>query len=485
MAAFRFRKRPVYLFPRVGMIYGLASLLLVLAVFFAVDRFAVEPLVTSGEIDGPAWHDHNAWVLSNQASLSTTDSLFVRQWKGHPVSVEKTTPHRILVMGDSFVWGSAYMSLNHLWWRQLAIELERRGYHDVEVIAVGDRGWSTRRQLDLAREIVPLYQPDLVIWGYVVNDPDEGLLGMTASTIERYISVIPQSVAPNISYQLARLGQAKRQEQLSGPEFGYVMTEWQLELLEGENWQQYENTVAEVGRFMETADLSGFMITLPHFPSVEFFGLRYAAVVPLWEGGGIDVLNLIDAAAGQFGATDLDGDISWGINPNDSHPGPRLTRFYASQAVDLLERDHAEVIGLRTDASHRPVINDWLPHNLQVVALEDATWTLTYPTTEQWMPIMPIGVPAIQLALAFPLPVEGVTVSAPGLESVEVWATFLDAGELYDDGVFHSLGRQKGSNLVFEVPSELQARPLSIIRIRAEGVDGAPVTVGIEQGGTS
>ncbi len=63
--------------------------------------------------------------------------------------------------------------MNDIWWRQLAREVDRRGYKDVEIIAAGMQGINTRIELDVAKKVIPKFKPDLVIWGYIPNDADE------------------------------------------------------------------------------------------------------------------------------------------------------------------------------------------------------------------------------------------------------------------------------------------------------------------------
>src|SRR4029434_5090068 len=108
----------------------------------------------------------------------------LRHWSGEPPPPADSR-RTILVLGDSFVWGPPYLSLNHLWWRQLMIELERRGYRQVRVVAAGHSGWSTHRELECLEELLGEVKPDLVIWGYVTNDPDEKLIPQISDLRDR------------------------------------------------------------------------------------------------------------------------------------------------------------------------------------------------------------------------------------------------------------------------------------------------------------
>ncbi len=79
---------------------------------------------------------------------------------------------RILVVGDSFTWGVGVYSDD-----TYADRLERRlnaldPEVPIEVIAWARPGWNTEQELEAVREELPRLQPDLMILGFVLNDPE-------------------------------------------------------------------------------------------------------------------------------------------------------------------------------------------------------------------------------------------------------------------------------------------------------------------------
>src|SRR5437868_970915 len=169
LASFRVGRRTLYIVPLRGIVYAAVSAATVFLVLICLDRFVLGSLEAGGWTAGELWARHNKVVEENDRRKTTTNECQLREWNGQPLPASQG--HRkILVMGDSFVWGPPYVTLNHLWWRQLAIELERRGYREVDVVAAGHPGWSTHRQVECARELIPAVKPNLVIWGYVTND---------------------------------------------------------------------------------------------------------------------------------------------------------------------------------------------------------------------------------------------------------------------------------------------------------------------------
>ena len=129
------------------------------------------------------------------------------------------------------------------------------------------------------------------------------------------------------------------------------------------------------------------------------------------------------------------------------------------------------------------VVNDALPHDMDWRVVAPGAVTLVYPTGTRWMPTMPLDLPAVQLALEFPVAVDRIRVEGAGPEGARVWASLLDRTELHDDGVFHDLGRATGAEAVFNLPEDLRGRALSVLRLRAEDGDGRELTVRFESGG--
>lgn len=472
------RGRSLSVAPRLALVRGLLSIVLVAGTLASVDRVIVAGLVRKGELDGALWQEHNDLMRANYAELAIGTGP-VREWPGHLVELEKRSQRRVLVMGDSFVWGSPYLSLNHMWWRQLEIELHRRGYRDVEVIAAGDAGFSTRQQLEAAREVVADFNPDLIIWGYVTNDPDEGLveqLPVNSGTSGLGRIVLP--VAPEIGHQLDRLRNAKQDRLRSGSTHGYEYTEWEQQLLTGPNWRAYATTINELSDFVQSTGLPGFMITLPNSPSPTYFEPRYGPVLPLWRDAGITVVDSLAPAVEAFGDHSAKVRIEWGINPNDGHPGPRMAKFHALVAADHLEQQHADVLGPKHyEARATPTVNDWLPHDLQIEVATAGSYRLRYPTSDRFSPVVPLDAPAVQLALREPTRLQEVAVEGASADG-RMWATFLHADERFDDTAFHEL-ENDGSGR-FRVPSLFAERELSLLRYRDPAARGTILTVSLE-----
>jgi lysophospholipase L1-like esterase len=74
----------------------------------------------------------------------------------------------ILMIGDSFTYGS-FIRHMETYPTQLEAKLLAEGY-DVNIINAGVPGYGTDQELIYLKELLPVYQPDLVVWNLFEND---------------------------------------------------------------------------------------------------------------------------------------------------------------------------------------------------------------------------------------------------------------------------------------------------------------------------
>lgn len=489
---FRMNNRGWHFLPAIAVRRASVSLIFVLTLLFGIDRIALPRLEEQGMTSGSLWQKHNELVVTEHRKKDTSvpieipevhqkeksvdshttgaQTFGVRSWTGHSVTEHKSTACRILVMGDSFVWGSPYLTLNHMWWRQLEIELRGRGF-DVEVIAAGQPGAATRDQITSARILIPRYRPDLVIWGYVTNDPDEGLIKQISWSQQSLpgfnrVRVALGRIWPRLVAKFDSLRSIKLEKSYTGPRFGYEYGEWELKLVEPTNLAVYEKTVQQVRQIMDEHRLPGFMMTLPNYPSTRHFNPRFDPVIPIWQRAGVTVHNSLPAFVKQFGEFEDTGNatVDWGINPADGHPGPRACRFLAIQAADVIEQKYSGALGSRSRSETNHIeINDWLPFTSpdeQPKQINDHSWTMTYPAESRCIS-MPIRTPAYLIALKEPALIKQLVIEGEAIKTTQVWVTCVDAVERFDDGHCHDLGQQNGTITSWQLPD----RAISTIRI--------------------
>ena len=411
-----------------------------------------------------SWQQENTRINeNNDAKILSSPEDWIWRSQGFPTTEESKKTHRILVLGDSFVWGDGYANMNDLWWRQLERELRRRGYDDVEVIALGASGASTRQQLDHLRKALPRYRPDLVIFGYVTNDADEGLVkqfdyaGLSKDAIVEYHHRHAESGwLRRLHFQLEQRRREKLIQKRAGPKRGYEYNEWELQLLGPTNLGAYEQTLREVARFMRDADTPYFFISLPNHPGEEWFRPRYAPIKPLFAAARVEFVDILDDFSAAYPpGTALANDLGWGISPANAHPGVVSTRFYAREAADVLERSYASVLGPRgaPRASEAPEINDWMPAMLAVQQNTVGQIRFEYPRDAAKMLRMPLEQSQLRLHLSMPSNLREIRLAGADLARAQLQLTQVSPDDGVDYGDLTSLPAQSGKQLRWDVPA--------------------------------
>lgn len=459
-------KNRLQILPLKAIYYFLCSILVVLLVLACVDRLLLPDLARKAIIGSPAWVDHNKRVYNFMAERNLADSN-EPVWRSAVYQVDKSAgdKKRILVVGDSFAWGDGLENMNDVWWRQLQLELSRRGYENVEVIGAGTCGAATRKELAWAKKLNDQYKPDAIVFGYVANDPDEGgdiagngMVKQLNSAGEDQISSMLQSassVFPNLSYQLSHLRDAKLIAQKSGPA-GYEYNEWQEKILQGDNWKAYTGTIASVGEFAKEAKKPVFAVALP-FPSPGAEKL-FSPVEKLFLQNGVPFLNIFDrvlAWSAERTRTTGNGVKTLASNPVNGHPSLPLTHYFAGATADYMEKTCQDVLGPKTSAvgAAAPEINDFLPPVLACKKTNTNTYTMYFPQNQKDFLILPLERPYIQLNLAKPVLASSIHIAGKNLANSSLAIRTGEQAKFAETATVKDLGQKKGSECNFKLPA--------------------------------
>jgi hypothetical protein len=468
---------------------GCTALGLLLIEYGVLPRLEKPAAPTAAQLNSLAWVRDNDLINQNnyRKNVITRDD-WTWHSAGHPVSIERHTARRIMVISDSWVWGDGYANMNDIWWRQLARELLRRGYADVEVLGVGKRGASTHDELDQLRKVFPKYRPDLVIMGYVTNDADEHQVPQFDYRIldrdpfvQFHQRLAKAGFLPRLNFQLAELRKQKRLAILSREKLFWDYPGWERKLVEPENLKFYRPTVQALGEFVRQLGVPFFMMTTPVSPTGKTWAPYYAPVEPIFAENQLRFCNILDDFARAYAGQKPPNNLNWGINPANGHPSSLSAHFYAMAAADILERDYPEALGPRTPppAAFAPEINDWMPANLVIAARTPAHVTFTYPASDDWMIRQPVGRPHVMFSLAMPARVRAVRMTGPALRGAEIYLTNIDAHFHCDVGTLVALPRQEGHELTWALDPMGTGEDLNTIRLVAD-FDGADRTVTFE-----
>lgn len=498
-----FRALKISVLPFQGLRNFALSCLVLFAALTILERIVIPHLEDQRKLGAFSWQSENIRInRDNYHKNKATPESIVWRSDGFPVSEEKSQAKRILVIGDSFVWGDGYANLNDIWWRQLQRELASRGYSHVEVIGAGYCGLSTHEELTQARKIILRYDPDLVIWGYVTNDPDERLVkqlyyvdeledsvaraagkeGGDQATRD-WISRIPSTLFPNIRMLLKSRRNSKLAVELSNEQNGYDYNTWESKILEGANFEAYKKTVHDLASFIRQSGTPTFMMALPTYPSRNYFRPKYQKVEPVFAQAGIDFKDTLDDLLAEYGNLDdgssgsssaslsWQGLLSWGINPVNGHPGTRATHFYAVEAANYLEKKYPQVMGEKELPVRAPVIriNDWMPPELMTAAqtgdVDKLYFHFNYPVDVGNMLTMPFRRPHVQLDLDEPVELGELRVKGPPTGVMTVYVTVVNRKEGYDDGQVYLLGKTVNGKMVRKVALNELPGPVNSIEI--------------------
>jgi|GEM_PF-2047006 len=466
-------------------------LLVVILAILAIDAWLFNGLVrtrnTAGQFSGDLrkpvntldWSRENILYKDNQAVRNIGNGGGfgwddqAEDWVIRTATIPATKeriPHRrrILVIGDSFAWGDGYSNINNVWWSQLERELRRRGHDRVEVIGAGACGASTRDQIARADGLVETYDPDLVIWGFCHNDPDEKIVehsDITQGTIVsadpwmiRFGNLVENKVFPLASWELQ---QKRRKRIIRGANHWNGYLEWLDKIYdpEGASWASYLETLTEVGEHMErisnprkrvvwvddgealnaSGEPSGTR-TEEIKPGIPSFFL-FIAGEPRGFDGSVDKRPakqvLLTTEMDRLGIAHVDSQplldarysglapIEFWVNAANGHSSVLGTSCWAVVAADYLAEHHADLLGEPTPPSSRKLrhlVNDWLPANMTVERhLGARTLDLILDGSPELYPTLPFGQSHIRLHLTDATSLSAIRLSSPWLEKAEVW----------------------------------------------------------------
>jgi hypothetical protein len=448
----------------------LGALLGLLATIAALVDWQLHRHAEKGVLSSSEWERENRLIEAEiDRKIASNEGAPLFRSLGYEPPAPAPGRRRILVIGDSFIQGAGHTNINIIWWRQLAWELERRGYRDVDVVAAGLSGAGTQDQLSWLRNpaFMQAARPDLMVLGYVTNDPQ--MKDATGAGLVKYYvppAAKPQQadvVLPMLRHQLG--ARAAAQPGIEGnDEVGYPYAQWELKILEGESFRRYRELLKELAAWIAQQRIPTLYVTTPNRPDEPYFEQRHAPVREAFKSAGIELNDLLPQLLKCCSGTSPP--LGWGVNPANGHPGPQMTHFYAVQVADLLERRHRALLGARSEAARATAlaINDWMPARVNPRRSGENEWTFAFPENEAKLLRMPVGIPHVALNFERPALLREVVLTGSGADRFRVWAMVLDqAGHERRDYV--PMGEGAGPRLALAVPSELAQKRVTSLRI--------------------
>jgi hypothetical protein len=249
------------------------------------------------------------------------------------VSLNKAAgTRRIALIGDSFIVGDG-LRQEEIWGVKLRNLVTAR-YPNVEILLWGRNGWSTRGALNFLKQDGVLFKPDLLIVGFVTNDPSpcefdcfHRLSWQDALLLGPIKGLFPESI--NFLASLVN-----RLIESNSNAIGYE--NYENGLYSEKNLAAYYATLSELSQFCSANRLPVVVVLTPN-DSSERFRDKYRKIEPLMAQAGLPVLNLLPAVTSKLGH--MPTHKLWASRAN-GHPGSLLTTLYAHEVFAYLENEN-------------------------------------------------------------------------------------------------------------------------------------------------
>lgn len=492
-----FTVKRIPVFPLNSFIYALVGFVIVVTALFVVESAVKNPT-----LDQWAKEDSKIWAMDKDKNYDHKTDYPLIKVRG--TAIEKDAPVKILVLGDSFVFGYGYSNFNYMWWNQLSNVLKIRGYN-CDIYGVGYEGASTYSELQwlTTTSMVSDLDPDIIIIGYVTNDPDSSYskedVASQYGTLTQVLDLPFKNTITKLWPGVFSIFDNKISEKL-GPlglfnhKIGFQYATWELKQIKGEKLAQYNSQVIKpLGEFEVSSGIPIVLVTTPHMPSINYFEPRYAPVLPLFEKAGIKTYNMLNNFCNTLSDKKYEDNLF--INPVDPHPGTAGTWFYSKYIANLLESDYPDILGKKTLTGkeiYNIDVNDWMPYSLSPQTVTgsgtSAKYIISYPdkNSQDSFLTMPANENYVKLNFKYPVDISTVTIEGKKLDSATLYVTGINEDLGFDDQVMHKLGKKSGQTCEWADNNALRVTSLCIHAETSDGTgDNLTVKITCKEGAVS
>ena len=316
---------------------ALQNLLLVCcSIFFTLGilEIALKYIPSNLEQEAPLWIPYKQKMMSARINevhhIRSQQNRYGFNDKEH--SLRKVPGmNRIAVLGDSFIWGAGVED-QAIWTNKLASLLTQNGVRS-EILNWGKSGWSTLHEFRFLKSDGILYDLDLLLVGFVVNDPV-----MDDSQSKRFVypgGIIDRLLIQPVSRYAFSNAISFIVDLFNGffdTFFGYGYINWLNKVYTKENLEQYQALLKDMSEYCRSRHIRMLFVMTPenHHPSLQ---QRFEKIVPLLKNADIDYLNLYPAVYEEL--HHIPNRKLW-ANPADGHPGDQVTDVYARHVYRYL-----------------------------------------------------------------------------------------------------------------------------------------------------
>jgi lysophospholipase L1-like esterase len=221
-----------------------------------------------------------------QGAMVRTNSFGMRD--DEPIAEKADDLTRIVVIGDSYTFGFGVAGENtYVNVLERMLNESAEGGRRFETLNLGVGGYSTRDEAIVLEHKVARFQPDLVLVGYVLNDPE-------IDPIQSLHAAFAQTSWWQHSSALRRVSKARFDadlESLGGGEYYRYLHAHE------EKWASVVLGFADMGSFARSADLPVVVVIFPVIPNGRWREYPYAdlhqKVAAAADAAGLPVIDLL------------------------------------------------------------------------------------------------------------------------------------------------------------------------------------------------
>lgn len=423
--------------------------------------------------------------VHNMPAMYDSFELNPELQKGYPLidintKSDSDNAFNIVVIGDSFVWGTSTLNKNELFWRVLENDFRREG-KNVNVYGVGISAANAYEELSWLTDstLIEDLDPDLVVFGYVYNDADDSvqISGETVNWEEElpFLNTI-KNILPNIYNGLIENIAAKTMYTSKYSGGDYVNYDGAPPVLKGRFYEKYKTDFAEkLDAFAAESEFSVAVVTLPTRPNNFMLEQLYKPLDEIYSKcENVNYYNCIKEynkfASGKHSK-------NYQVNAVDFHPGSSTNRFYADYIKDFVEKDFvSDINDLPEDYNNEDIvtINDYLPYGVSPTkTYEDekfVRYEIEYPSMQKqyelygieipsYYLVSPLGEPHTKLSFSQDINISEVKIEG-GYDDIRLYYTRTDDKLRYDDHETFEL--KKTDNGTFPVDKDINLTSILI-----------------------
>ena len=229
---------------------------------------------------------------------------------------------RIAVLGDSFIWGDG-LPYEKVWSHKLEAKLLNT-YDSIEVLHWGKNGWSTLDELNFFKDYGKDFNIDLLIIGWVDNDPDMGKIQQIyPGKADKEFPLLYKICRPlaNVMLRYKKDNEYRK---------------WINQIYSVENLNDYQNVLNDFHACTTQNNVSVLYVMTPgSFKSrvKEHFEI----IKPMIMKANFSCLDLYASAEKKF---EHYSNAELKANTANGHPGELMTEEFAAEVKSYLEQNH-------------------------------------------------------------------------------------------------------------------------------------------------